>query len=371
MKIDKIFLLFIALFLIYCTFGDWDRYEISNHAIVTLIGVDKKDNKFKLFLEYQPPHGKSNNMSSSTPKKSFMLLGEGGSFVDAENSYLRQSPDDTYMGSIRDLLISDDFAKSGIDEYLNRIRGLREYRKVQDVFTTSVDLKKMFDSEALKIENVGMDIEHLSEQLNIKGIDYSASIGDIEEDISVKNTGFITNHLDLIDNKITNAGYSIFKGDKKIGNIVSDEIKGINYLLIQNASGKFTLDFEGSTVSVEVYLKNKKIKPIYTDGNISFDIKMSFSSHLINTSEVVSIDNNKIKEIGKKTEEKITKDIQDAIEVSQIKFECDYLHLYKYFRSKYNSDFQKMNWNEKYKDAKFNISTSVKIAPANMENFDI
>lgn len=370
MEKSKILIFIVIILLMICSISGWDRYEISNNTIVTLVGVDKKGDTLKLFMEYQPPHGKAKSSETSGQSKSQVLIGEGDTFGDAENLYLRKSPDEIYLGSIRALILSDDYAKEGITNYMNRIRGQKEYRKVQNVFTTSTELEKMFDSKSLEIENIGLNIEHLSKQLSANGIDYNATISDTMEALNIKNIGFVTNHIDLINNKIVNTGYSIFEGDKKIGFIPSKDISGVNYFLISKAEDVFVINFEDFTASMHAFLKNKTIKVLYKNGDISFDIKMNLTAHLIYTSGINKVDSDGFKSLGKEVEKKIKQDILDAIETSQKEFECDYLSFYKFFRSKYNSDFETMNWNEKYKEAKFNVDISVEASPSNLVNYD-
>lgn len=371
MRVNKIIFPFIMLLLIITSIaGAWDRYEINNHSLITLFGVDKQKDDVSLYLEYQPPHGKSSKTESSGKENSQFVMASGKSFAEAKTTAIKKIPDDVYLGSIRALVVSDNFAKYGIEEYLNRIRGIREYRKIQNIFTTSDELKKLFNSKDLETQNVGFDIEHLSEQLNINGIDYNSSISYIMESVNLKKAGFITNHIGIVDNKIANTGYSVFKDDKKIGFIEANKMSGVNYLIIEQAKSEFSLEFEDLTTTVEVFLRSNKITPEYKDGKIKFDIKMNFTSHLINTSKMIKIDNDKMKQLGTKISDRIKHDVLDAIKTSQKEFECDYLQFFKYFRAKYNSDFQDMDWNDKYKNAEINIDVKVEVAPSNLINYD-
>lgn len=366
----KIFTFFIIVLANLTLTGCWDMYEISNHTIITLVGVDKVEDKVKFFLEYKPHHAQIPDTTGSNQNGSDILIGEGKSFVEARNSYLRKSPDDVFLGAVRAVVFSDNYAKNGIEEYLNRIRGTREYRKTLSLFTTNTALEKLFDANALNTDNVGFDIEHSSSQLSGNGIDYQRTIANILEDMQVEHTGYLLNNLDSIGNRLDETGYSVFKENKKVGLIPVDKVKGNNYILINNADGDYAIDFEGVTISLTPTLENRKIAVSYDNENITFNIEVSLKCEIINTSKMIKIDNKKMKELEGKISDKVKEDISDAIETSQTKYGCDYLYFYKYFRAKYNSDFKSMNWNEKYKSAEFKVDVKAKVKPGNMINFN-
>ncbi len=369
MKI-KLFALFIIMSATLTLTGCWDIYEISNHTVITLVGVDKVDDKVKLIGEYKPPHSETPDTKGESAKTTNILTGEGKTLTEARNSYLRRSTDDVFLGAVRAVVFSDSYAKSGIEEYLNRVRGNREYRKTIVLFTNTADLEKLFDAKALNTDNVGFDIEHLSSQLSKNNIDYERVIAQVIEYAQVGNTGYLINNLDIVEKKIEVTGYSIFKDNKKVGLIPVEKMKGNNYILIKNAYSEYTIDFEGVTVALAPKIDNRKITVYYDNENITFNIKLALKCEIMNTSGKIKIDKEKMKEIEEKVSDIVKEDIYEAIKTSQIEYGCDYLFFYKYFRAKYNSDFKNMNWNEEYKKANFNIEVKTKASPGNMTNFN-
>ena len=366
----RIFTFFIIILAALTLTGCWDTYEISNHTIATLIGVDKVENKVKLYLEYKPPHAQLPNTNVGSGKISTVLIGDGNNFAEARNSYLRKSSNDVYLGAVRVIIFSDNYAKNGIEEYLNRIRGIREYRKTVPLFTTNEKLERLFDANALNTDNVGFDIKHMSSQLDKNGIDYVQVIRTILENVQVKNTGYLLSNLGIVEKKIGVTGYSVFKDNKKVGNIPANKMKGNNYILINNADGEYTIDFDGTAVAIAPTLQKRKITVDYDNGNITFNLKISLNCEIINTSKKMKIDNEKMIKLGEILSNKVKEDISKAIKTSQTEYGCDYLNFFEYFRAKYNSDFKTMNWNEKYKEAKFNIDVMSKVQPGNLINFN-
>lgn len=91
---------------------------------------------------------------------------------------------------------------------------------------------------------------------------------------------------------------------------------------------------------------------------------------MLHLSKKYKIDTGKTRALKKKIADVVKKDVLKAIEESQKKFQCDYLYFYKYFRGKYNTEYKNMNWNNKYKEAKFNIEINTDIISGNLVNFN-
>ncbi len=49
---NKLFIYFAISLLIFCALSGWDRIEIYNKQVITLVGIDEKENNYKLLLEY-------------------------------------------------------------------------------------------------------------------------------------------------------------------------------------------------------------------------------------------------------------------------------------------------------------------------------
>jgi Ger(x)C family germination protein len=359
--------IFIISILVACFLtGCWDAMEIADHTIVTFIGVDRIDDKVRFTLECKPS---SEGIVSGKGNQSNILISEGNDFTQARNAYLRKSSHDVFLGAARELVFSDNFSRNGIEEYLNRLRGMAEYRRTITMFTTSTEINKLFTTKESSSGNIGYDIEHSADQLEEKGMIYNGRVSNILENISNPNTGFLLGNLEVINEGIEINGYSVFKNNKKIGFIPAITIKGANYLLLKKCNADYTVGVEDVSISISTHLKQKEIETKYDGENIMFNLKVSLNLEILYLSKEYRIDNEKTKALEKKLSDIVKRDILKAIETSQKDFECDYFYFYKYFRAKYNSDFKNMNWNERYKEAQFNVEVDAKVVPGNLVNF--
>ncbi|MCX8074530.1 MAG: hypothetical protein N2749_02975 [Clostridia bacterium] len=392
MKI-KFFIVVMLITAVISIVGGWDRINITDYTITTLVGIDKIDDEIKILLEYEPGHkeipgsstdnsdniSKSSNGEDSSSKNSNnyaninsddILVSSGNSLIEALYSYQRRSSDDMYLGAVRSVIFSDNYAKSGIEEYINRIKGEIEYRKTVFVFTTNTKIQNMFDKQTLKTQNIGFDIEHMYKKLINSKLAIKSTVSQVLEDITIKDAGFLIGNFDVIDNKVEKNGYTIFKNAKKIGILSENESKGVNLLLINNCFSRYMIQHKSTDIFISSYTDKFKIKTDYTNGVVTFDINLNLDSDINYMSQMINLDDNDIKEIQKKISDNIEQDIIAAIQTSQTKYSCDYLNFYKYFRAKYGSVFKQINWEEKYISAKFNVNVNSKIVSTKLINYE-
>lgn len=362
------FAIAIAILLIGC----WDAIEITDMLLGTVFAVDKQGEEVRILLEYQTQHGQPMGEQASAKKESKVVEGKGASFTDARREYLNKSRQDVYIGSLRSIVLAESYAKEGISEYLNRARGMREYRKTVNVYTTLTDLDALLDSKALEIDNIGFYLDKQAMQLQENKSARKCNLSCVLEHISTPNTGFYLENVDVVNKTIERTGYSIFKNGKMIGIVANADINGINFLVIPQARGEYTFDFDGVRAALSVEIENKKIEPIYyTDGSIEFQLAFKLKCGIIYLSKMVKLTDGQYEQMGDKIAELVKQDVQKALKTSQKEFGCDYMEFYKCFRAKYESPFLEMNWNEQYEQAKFTIDVEAKVAPGNFINYEL
>jgi len=179
--------------------------------------------------------------------------------------------------------------------------------------------------------------------------------------MAVKKVGFLVPTVNIKEEKITLTGYTVFKNEKKIGEIPAENRKGIVFLLNSKSKFYYIINQSDKNYTVEVKLKSKKIKPDYIDNQLHFNIDMNFDATINIIDKMEPISQEDFTSISKNIEETTKKDLEQAIDTSQHKYKCDYLNFYKYYRINYLKEFEKADWCELYSNAKVNITTHVNI----------
>ena len=370
MRYKKI-LMCVLIFVLPILSGCWDAYEIREQTLISLIGIDKNDDKVRYFAENITDEDQQGPESQTqTKRESNVLISEAATFTEARTAYDRRNRKDAFLGIVKGVVFSDEYVKSGIEEYINRLRGVQGFRKTIPLYTTTTKLEELFDSKKLNTQNIGDDISHKMDTLVKNHEVYRGDISEIMENILVKNTAFVLNNIDVIDNAIEMTGYSIVKDHKKLGFIPANQMAGVNYLILNKAYSQYTFPFDDNTVALDNKVIRKSIKAAYDGENVRFSINIKLNSKILNFSKKINLDDNKTSEIENKLTDIIKREISNTIDISQNRYGCDYLFFYKAFRAKFNSAFKRMNWNDVYKNAKFDITVTSKVTPGNLLTFE-
>ncbi|MFF2876170.1 Ger(x)C family spore germination protein [Gottfriedia sp. NPDC057991] len=358
----KILLLYLNVMCCFMMVGCWDANEVKGYSLVSLLGIDRVDEKIRLFLEVNSSSNSSSNTQSSTGEPSEILVSEGKNFTEARNSYLRRAEKGIFLGAMRAIVISDHFSKGGLSEYFNRIRGIKEYPKSILLFTTNTELDKLLDPTQSNGTKIGQNVEHLNNALVKKKMLNDSILTNVMENALVKHTGYLLNNIDKVNDRIEINGYSVFKDNKKVGFISESKMKGANYFILKKPANEYNLGFKDESLEIYTKVKNKKITSYYNGQTINFKIRIVLHCDVNYESVSKELNNEDRKEMENEISKVIKQEIVETIKTSQEKYECDYLQLYKVFRAKYNSEFKNMNWDKKYKQAKFNVDVKVKLS---------
>ena len=340
--------------------GCWDASSIEKKDIVTMFIVDYKDGKYIYYDEIANIMGKSAAGESKSLSYS-TLRSEGNTLVEARDDLNRRCDNQIFNSSTRAVVFTRRMAQNGIEEYLNRMRGSTDYRKSLDLVTTSTLPEKVIKDTPENDASVGDSIEHTLKDLVSLGTSFHVSLGDILQVIADKKAGFLLTEINVKEENNTLTGYSVFKDSKYIGVIPANERKGVVFFLASDPKFFYEVNYKGRTLQIMTYLKNKQIKPLLENGQLTFIINMTFDGQINYMDQLFSIVDEDKEEITKKLEKLVKEDIVKTLQVSQEEYRCDYLHFYKYFRAYNQSKFKTVDWEQMYADAVMDVSIKASI----------
>lgn len=356
----------IILFVLLLT-ACWDSKDIEKKNILTALIIDNKNNEYSYYIEVANPSGKTTPKDESHISQDFsILMSNGSTFSKARDNYNRKSVKELFLGAGRILIFTDRMSKEGIEEYINRLRGQVDYRKSILIATTDEEPEKFLKIETENAASLGFAIESNLNTLVEDGTSFTVNIGDILQIVSVGKPGFLMPNLSMADRKVLFTGYSVFNNNKKIGQLSAQDRNGVVFLL--NNKSKFYYDiFQANRkYTARVILKDKNIETNYINDQLVFNLHMKFNVIISLVDKMAPISSEDYNSISKKVEELTKKQIEQAIYISQNKYNCDYLNFYKYFRIYYPKEFEKADWNKLYSNAVINVSTNANIVESNI-----
>ena len=384
MKNKIIILLILCLFLCGC--GNYR--ELNQIAIITGIGIDKKDDNYEVSMLIANA-GKSETSSKEGESKPTVYSGKGSSLIEATKEVDRKTPKQLYFGHINVVLISEDIAKEGffnVADWL--LRNPESRKKFYLLMTKDKTAKEVLEIvsplEAFPSQNIGTLMESNEEtQAIASSITYSDFINNI-----------LTEGLEPVLPSITVAGSSkegeskanldktspssylkletlaIFKGDKFQDYTNANDSKLINILKNTVKQSVFTINYDKTKVNFN--MKNIKSK-ITIQNNQKFNIKIKGDATLAEINSNTNLNDEKIiNNIESKLNNQITKDINNLIKKLQTKYKSDILGLGNMIYKNYPDTWQKIknNWNDTYfPKAQINIQTDIQlVSTGSLEN---
>lgn len=329
-----------------------DSRDINDKLIATTIGIDKKDGEVWIHIEYANIQGGTSGGegSSGAEQKYIHLKGHGKTFFQARSNLDGQLDLPIYLGGARTLLITEDFAKEDLLEYLYRVRSDENYRKKVITVTTKTDLDELFKKINDQNLSVGYCIEHTIESLESTGECFSRTTSRLLENLSSSYSGVLIPCFDLLDKEVALVGYSVVNGEKVTDFIPIEESKGLNMLKVDNARSHYIIPYKQNQLTIETTLKKRKQKAEYQDGNISFKVSLAYGAtveygDMKTPYALTEADEQALTDELKKL---IEQDVTIAVMEAQNKYKTDYIQFDDAFRVAYPVEFEKMNWGEEF-----------------------
>ncbi len=378
---NKIFiLLFICLFLCGC--GNYR--ELNQIAIITGVGIDKKDAEYEVSLLIA-----NAGTSEEGESKPTVYSGKGNSLVEATNEIARKTPKQLYFGHINVVLISEEVAKEGflnVADWL--LRNPESRKKFYLLMTKDVTAKETLEIvsplEAFPSQNIATLMESSEETEAItSSVTYSDFISDIltegvepilpsitiigdEEEGDDKSNLDTTNPESYLKLETT----ALFKNDKFEGFASEDDSKAINILKNTVNQSVFTINYDNSSVNFTTKNLSSKIK---IKSAKEFSIKITGDATLAEINSDTDLDNAKtIDEIEDELNKTIKKQINEAISKMQNTYKSDIFGFGNLIYKNYPETWEKIkdNWNDVYfPKIKVNIQTDVKlVSTGSLEN---
>ena len=298
----KIFILFILLLS-----GCSDYKELNNLAIVNTIGIDKKDNNYKLCIEVL-------NTDKENGKNK-IYYSTGKTINEAINKVNNKSPKIIYGGHLDKIIVSKDILN---DKKIDLVDSFFRLTEVKDEF----DFFVAKDNDACDIVKSLSKLPNNSSsrlQKNSKENRSTSSYTNIDVFISnYLKTGIdpVISVLNIKDNEVYIDNIAITKNGKVIKYL--DTKESIGYNLIRNEIDKISIpiSYKDKYSTIKINKSTTKNKVIKNNNKYIIEININIEAYLTEYNFDLDLTKNntitKLEEISKK---EIDKYITSAIKL--------------------------------------------------------
>lgn len=285
--------------------GCWDRLEIEQRTTVLGIAIDQateeeaaqESSTTHVQGSFQAPDHKFIKLTLTVAVPGRLALGPGGpesgggegqegkpvwvlesighSIDDALNNLEQQLEHELFLGHVRIIVVSEEFAKQGVKEFSDYLRRNSEIRR-----TTWMAVGKGKASQYLHFTP---EIERIPTLYLVKTFDEAVQSGKLPEaylglfwtHLSSKGQDGYLPYVKLIENKIVEiSGLAYFDKDLMMGKTVPLEIGYFMSIMnVGKAGYKALIPLDGSTVIAEATSRNSRIYSEIRHGKPHFTIK--------------------------------------------------------------------------------------------------
>ena len=298
----KIFILFILLLS-----GCSDYKELNNLAIVNTIGIDKKDNNYKLCIEVL-------NTDKENGKNK-IYYSTGKTINEAINKVNNKSPKIIYGGHLDKIIVSKDILNDKKIDLIDSFFRLTEVKDEFDFFVTKDNdacdivksLSKLPNNSSSRLQKNSKENRSTSSYTNIDVFISNYLKTGIDPVISV---------LNIKDNEVYIDNIAITKNGKVIKYL--DTKESIGYNLIRNEIDKISIpiSYKDKYSTIKINKSTTKNKVIKKNNKYIIEINISIEAYLTEYNFDLDLTKNStITKLEKISKKEIDKYITSAIKL--------------------------------------------------------
>lgn len=366
----------IFIVLLFTLTGCYDSTGIEDFYYIVAIGIDKAENGLtRLSVQNAKPTSSSDSSTSqSNEYKIYTVDCESIEIgINILNNYLNKKINLSHCSAI---IFSEEIAKEGIKNYINILGNDTEIRPNCSVLISSQKALDVLD----KVSNSGESFssrlyEYILNSVDYTGYTINSTFNSFFSKINSSQTEAMAIYSVVNEDTIQNSGAAIFKDSIMVGTISPSET--IAHLMINN-------ELDSCIISIE----NPTNKGNMIDINLKKNSPPIIDVNLINNSPYITIEifvDGSINSSGEEFDYTNLNNIKKVEEASN-KYIENLLKEYLYSISKdYNSDisgfggilaskfltaddYDKVHWNEIFKDSFFEIHVDTKIQSSHLFN---
>ena len=356
--------------------GCLGKREINDLAIVMAVGIDKgEDGLVKITAQIVRPadsRGQTGAPSGQTGDPIWSASSEGETLFEAIRNLSTFSSRRVFWAHNYAIVINEDYAKDGISEVVDFFTRNPELRMRTWVMVTPEKASRLV-STLTGLEVIpGEALDKLFRYTRISVQAPKTQMIDVQAALTNEYVEPVIARVRLTKKGVSNkkpgesgaieqvelAGAGAFKGDKLVGIIEPEEMKGMLPFIEKMETGLVVLQCptdDKKKLSVELENHRFKITPKYKEEMPEFDIHYSVTGSIVEGDCVLTIkDRPKIKGLEKQMETQLKDQIETIVQKAQKDYQSDFLEFGNIFNNHYPAEWKniKSRWEAVFPEVK-------------------
>jgi spore germination protein KC len=351
--------------------GCWDSKDINKKCIAVSIGVDIVNDLIEFSGEIVKLSTTKETEETSVNSGVYTILSYGKTFEEARSNYDSNNPFSTFLGATRVVVFGENYAKSGIEPYINRIDSEYDYRKTLFPIVSRESPRYIFELKTDKDISIGFLLDDILVHLKDKGMSICPNVGDILSTIAFGTEGYLLPYVGVESNDIKYLGLCVMKDSKFIDVISIEDTKPILYLLAKNPKLREVITNpidSNNKYNFRIKIGNRDITTHYKNDNVIIDINLELEAELSYQYYIKKLDDKMIHALENEISIKIKDSILNIIKKAQKDYTCDIFSFGEIFKSQHVDQYNKINWEDAFLSAVINVNTTTKIINQNLKS---
>ncbi|WP_010235532.1 Ger(x)C family spore germination protein [Clostridium arbusti] len=377
---------FIAINIILCIFiltGCWDTRELNTIGVIYAIGLEQDENKKQIICTVQIAIPSALKQDASRNESAVEILEVRGATISDAIRNLTEKVDRFPDFSQNKIIVIDEtLARKGILPILDFFK--RSYQvhntqwiaiakpgRVKEVLGEQHGIGNIQGSYLNDIINIGKTNAKIT-NINMMNF-YKRTLGDgIDPVAGVIGTAEMPNlPIETKNSNTSNgvkfSGTAVFKGDKLVGYLNTEETKGYNWITGEVKNGNINISsILNSNRFIGIGLENlkPKIKPEIIDNKIVFHIEVKGEGNIDEVLDATDFSDTKvIKQLEDQLEIILKSEIKMCLNKIQKTFNSDIVGFGKTLNRKYPKVWEekKDNWNDVFPTVQYTIDVDIQL----------
>ncbi|MFA5657742.1 MAG: Ger(x)C family spore germination protein [Oscillospiraceae bacterium] len=269
----------LCVIICFCIFislcGCWNYRGLNQMAIVSGIAIDKTDDgRYHLSMEVVDA-----SAAKESATKAMLIECEGDTILSAIRDAKRRSMNKLYISHAQVIIVSHQIAEEeGILSIIDLFLRDSEIRETcHMVISQELTAKMLFSAYGMHNSLAAFEIsEIIDEDSSVAASTTYVQMYEIFQKIKSGGEDLALTACHITKNDeikvIEVAGTAVFKGDKLIGYLDTQESKCLLFAVDEIEGGVLTLKYEDVNVTLEIKKSKTSVSFSETDGNLKFSI---------------------------------------------------------------------------------------------------
>ncbi len=377
--------------------GSHSVQSVDDLAYAIALGIDiAEDDNLEVTFQFNIPsaNGESGSGESAPSVIDSVKANSIDSAINLMNAYVSK---EINLSHCKVIVISQELAQKGIAKEIYSLMNKVQIRPDSHLVITTSTAKKYIESVAPSLENlvakfyevlptsgdytgytINAELGEFFNQLLCETCEATATLGNIvqkkeeentsAEDSSSGGTEGQSNESVSAKNGIENLGVAVFKDDKFVGSLGTEET--LAHLLLRNELKNCNIsvtDPEDSTKKIDLYLTSNhtaRINVSIVNGTPYIKIKIIANTRISSIEDITKdVSDERISKIEEASADYLKELLSNYCYKTSKEYHSDIAGFGRYALKdfKTNTEFEEYDWLSHYQDAFFEISTEVNI----------